>query len=101
MPAVGGGQPPPTAAALREYIKGSLPEFMCPSAFVLLERMPLTPNDKIDRGALPAPDPTQGCTELLLPTNALEARVLAIYCQVSLLLPGKPVAAPVAAGMSV
>jgi amino acid adenylation domain-containing protein len=43
-------------AQVREQLKKQLPEHMIPSAWMILERMPLTPNGKIDRRALPAPD---------------------------------------------
>jgi SAM-dependent methyltransferase/acyl carrier protein len=69
---------------LRALIQDKLPGYMLPSAFVLLDKLPLTSNGKIDRRALPAPDPVQAGAEdsYVAPRTAAEATVAGIWCDV-------------------
>ncbi len=53
------GATPPTAVQLRTHLMASLPDYMVPSAFTVLETLAVTPNGKVDRAALPTPDLTR------------------------------------------
>ncbi|MBA3469848.1 MAG: amino acid adenylation domain-containing protein [Herpetosiphonaceae bacterium] len=72
----------PEPAALSSYLQTRLPGYMIPSAFVLLERLPLTLNGKIDRRQLPAPDETLILREpYVAPGTATEASLAAIWAE--------------------
>jgi amino acid adenylation domain-containing protein len=66
---------------LRQYLRGSLPDYMVPAAFVQLEALPTTPNGKIDRRALPAPDAEAGATARTVrpPRTEIEKKLTAIW----------------------
>ena len=67
--------------ALRSYLKQHLPDYMVPAAIALLTKIPLTPNGKIDRQALPAPEQAQTHT-YVAPATSTEHAVAAIWAEV-------------------
>jgi amino acid adenylation domain-containing protein len=74
----------PTTSELREYLSKTLPDFMIPSVFVRLDAMPLTPNGKIDRRALPEPEKTRPelTISYMAPQSELETRFAGIWREV-------------------
>jgi amino acid adenylation domain-containing protein len=70
-----------SVSALREYLQSRLPGYMVPSLFMLLEGMPLTPNGKIDRKALPAPQVTHADDQLVAPRTPTEELLANLWKQ--------------------
>ncbi|HWH90152.1 MAG TPA: non-ribosomal peptide synthetase [Pseudomonas sp.] len=68
--------------ALKSHLKAQLPDYMVPSHLILLAGMPLTANGKLDRRALPAPDPELNRQDYVAPSNELEQSLAQIWCEV-------------------
>jgi acyl carrier protein len=69
---------------LRSFLKEKLPDYMVPSAFVVLDSLPLTPSGKVDRRALPAPDSARPGAEdsYVAPRTPLEEVLAVIWCEI-------------------
>ena len=70
------------AEPLRVHLRTRLPEYMVPGAFVLLDGLPLSPNGKLDRGALPAPGVGPAAAAYEAPRTPVEEGLAAIWAEV-------------------
>jgi thioesterase domain-containing protein len=77
----------PSAADLRSHLRAKLPEYMVPARFIVLEKLPLTANNKIDRHSLPPPNqvaasPAAAEPDDRLPRSALETKLRGVWEEV-------------------
>jgi hypothetical protein len=72
-----------TGAELRRFLRTKLPEYMVPSAYVVLDTLPLTPNGKVDRRNLPAPEHVSLSLEgtFVPPRNSVEQVLAGIWAE--------------------
>src|SRR5439155_16642643 len=73
-----------SVAELREYVAARLPDYMVPSSLIVLDRLPLNPNGKVDRAALPAPDAEKGKgdNDFVAPRDPVERVVADVWAEV-------------------
>ncbi|MBE9205823.1 amino acid adenylation domain-containing protein [Nostoc sp. LEGE 06077] len=73
-----------TPKILRNFLKEKLPDYMIPTAFVVLEALPLTTNGKVNRRALPTPEHTQRSLEIdfVAPSTPIEKELSTIWAEV-------------------
>jgi amino acid adenylation domain-containing protein len=78
------GQSTFSAETLRAFLKSRLPQYMVPSAFVPLDRFPLTPNGKVDQRALPLPDKSRADLEetFIAPRTETESKLAGLWSDV-------------------
>ncbi|MCK5055304.1 MAG: AMP-binding protein, partial [Candidatus Aminicenantes bacterium] len=83
--AVKNADPPeiPSPSGLRQYLSQTLPDYMLPAYFVVLERIPLTPNGKVDRRQLPEPEGISLTgLDYAAPRSDMEKRMVSVWQQV-------------------
>ena len=75
------GQPPPSASELRSFLEEKLPDYMIPSAFVMLDALPLNSTGKVDRQALPVPDSSRPQLDVAYaaPRTSIEEKLVEIW----------------------
>jgi acyl carrier protein len=67
---------------LRRHLQSGLPDYMVPSSFVLLDELPVTANGKVDRAALPEPEPARGAEEGTPPGTPEEKTMAGLWMEV-------------------
>jgi amino acid adenylation domain-containing protein len=76
---------PSPIESLKQFIKESLPEYMVPQAFVVMTRLPLTANGKVDRKQLPEPDwraASDSAHEFVAPQTPLQVQLASIWSSI-------------------
>ncbi len=73
---------PAVPADVRERLGERLPDYMIPALYVGLPELPRTPNGKVDRKALPDPEPAGGIMPALAPRTPMEELIAGIWCEV-------------------
>ncbi|GAK54268.1 amino acid adenylation [Candidatus Moduliflexus flocculans] len=74
--------PAPTIQELRQFLQATLPEYMIPAAFVFLDAMPLNPNGKIERRALPIPELAGAVERYVAPRTPTEQILADIWAEI-------------------
>jgi amino acid adenylation domain-containing protein len=74
----------PRVDEMQSFLRSKLPEYMVPSAFVMLDALPLTANGKVDRAALPLPEHAEQTTAnaYVAPRTPVEAELASLFSQV-------------------
>jgi amino acid adenylation domain-containing protein len=74
----------PDPSELRRFVSDQVPNYMVPSAYVMLAQLPLTPNGKVDRDSLPEPEWSRAAVsdEFVAPRSETERRIAAIWSAV-------------------
>ncbi|MFL6118292.1 amino acid adenylation domain-containing protein, partial [Actinophytocola sp.] len=74
--------PAPTGGELRDFLAERLPEYMVPTGFAVIDALPMSPNGKVDRRALPQPDLAPAAAHYVAPTTPVESTLAQVWADV-------------------